>query len=54
MIKAKEDLARTQAKIDALPYMKRDERRKMENNMSALRTRMRKREQEQREKLMVG
>ena len=49
MIKAKADLAKMQAKIDAKPKMKRDERRKIENNMSALRTRMRKREQNQRE-----
>merc|ERR1712218_721355 len=54
MIKAKADLAKMQAKIDAKPKMKRDERRKIENNMSALRTRMRKREQGQREQLKVG
>ena len=54
MIKAKADLAKMQAKIDAKPKMKREERRKIENNMSALRTRMRKREQGQREQLKVA
>ena len=54
MIKAKQDLAKMQAKIDAKPKMKREERRKIENNMSALRTRMRKREQGQREQFKVG
>ena len=45
MDKAKKDLVDMQAKIDSNPRIKSAERKRIENRMSALRSRMRKKEQ---------
>ena len=45
MLKAKQDLAEMQAEIDTKPKLKANDRKKIENRMSALRSRMRKKEQ---------
>ena len=53
MDKAKKDLLDMQAKIDSSPRMKNTERKRIENRMSALRSRMRKKEQAEREQIKV-
>ena len=45
MEEAKETLKNLQGEIDEKPKMKNTERKKIENRMSALRSRMRKKEQ---------
>ena len=53
MKKAKKDLADMQAEIDSNPRIKIAERKRIENRMSALRSRMRKKEQAEREQIKV-
>ena len=53
MDKAKKDLVDMQHKIDSNSKIKMPERKRIENRMSALRSRMRKKEQAQREQFKV-